>query len=173
MATSRDESGPAATPIAAGLSLRLSWWPARQASINRRPGRPLTTSRPAHVIVGSPLVLRPTLSPARSLMAVGAVQPFIIDNGPRSGRNIATEAVVRAIASGCMLLACRQDVAVWPSCNASQDSVNYQNYDSKKPCGLRNIDFAGEMQAGPIAAGVSGGYGDDDRDRTFLWGKGA
>src|SRR5260370_13899169 len=28
------------------------------------------------------------------------------------------------------------------------------------------------MRAAPIAVGgVSGGYGDDDRDRTFLWGK--
>src|SRR5260370_31989476 len=53
--------------------------------------------------------------------------------------------------------------------------VNDQNYDSKKPSGFRNICWAGEtgdMRAAPIAVGVSGGYGDDDRDRTFLWGKG-
>jgi hypothetical protein len=50
--------------------------------------------------------------------------------------------------------------------------VHCQKYDSKKPSGFRNIRFGfigRAMRAAPIAVGgVSGGYGDDDRDRTFL-----
>jgi hypothetical protein len=35
------------------------------------------------------------------------------------------------------------------------------------------LDISGGDASGPDRrGGVSGGYGDDDRDRTFLWGKG-
>jgi len=64
-------------------------------------------SRPVHLAVGYPAGLAPDLV-ARLIaqnLSARLGQPFIVDNRPGAGSNIATEAVVRAAADGYTLLA--------------------------------------------------------------------
>src|SRR5260370_36043831 len=86
-----------------------------------------------------------------------------LDQGTKAPANGAHKGRARVSREGARFL-------TWPNCNTWENSCALPKLQLEKALWFSEHRLSGGMRPAPIAVGgVSGGYGDDDRDRTFLW----